>query len=86
MDKYPIPVPPLASEAFWAHCGNSPQNAGLVFERFAPDTQEDAKLKEKGLQAARDASQKADEKLLAAWNARWAEQTQGALVFSLQTD
>lgn len=86
MDKYPIPVPPPASEAFWAHCGNSPQNAGLVFERYAPDTQDDSKLKEKGLQAAREASLKADEKLLAAWNARWTEQTQGALVFSLQTD
>lgn len=86
MPDYKIPVPAQSQEAFWANLNRSPQNAGLVFERFAPDTQEDAKLKEKGLKAALDASQKADKKLLEAWNARWTQLTAGALVFSLHTD
>lgn len=86
MDQYPIPVPPSAVEAFRAHIGKSPQNAGLVFERFAPDLQEDSKLKEKGLQAARDASQKGDDALLKAWNVRWDKLTGHALTFCLQTD
>lgn len=86
MPDYKIPVPAQSQEAFWANLNRSPQNAGLVFERFAPDMQADAKLKEKGLQAAREASQKADKALLEAWNARWTQLTAGALVFSLQTD
>jgi len=86
MPDYKIPVPAQSQEAFWANLNRSPQNAGLVFERFAPDTQEDAKLKEKGLKAALDASQKADKALLEAWNARWTQLTAGTLVFSLQTD
>jgi CRISPR-associated protein Cmr6 len=86
MPDYSIPIPKKSSEAFWAYKENSPQNAGLIFERFAPDTQDDAKLKEKGLQASLDASKKADSKLLAAWNVRWTSLTKDAQTFSLQTD
>jgi len=87
MDEYPIPVPEQSRAAFWAHQSRSPQNAGLIFERFAPNWADHAEtLKEKGLNAARDASQKADKKLLDAWNARWDQLTKGALTFSLQTD
>lgn len=87
MDKYPIPVPASAYEAFWAHKDKPFQNAGLIFERFAPNWEDHAdKLKEEGLKATLSASQKADRELLEAWNSRWEKLTQGALTFSLQTD
>jgi len=88
MARYPIPVPAQTREAFWAHQGKAPQNAGLIFERFAPDTQDDSKLKEEGLKATLEASQKADRALLAAWNVRWERlaRAAGAEPFTLQTD
>lgn len=87
MDKYPIPVPASTYEAFWAHNEKPSQNAGLIFERFAPYWADHADtLKEEGLKAALSASQNADKNLLEAWNARWDKLTQGALTFSLQTD
>lgn len=87
MDKYPIPVPVQTYDAFWAYQSHSPQNPGLVFERFAPNWEDHAdKLKEKGLQAALEASQKANRELLKAWNARWQSLTQDARTFTLQTD
>jgi len=87
MDEYPIPVPEQSRAAFRAHKGRTPQNAGLVFERFAPNWADHAEtLKEEGLKVVLDASRKADKKLLDAWNARWDKLTQGALTFSLQTD
>lgn len=86
MPEYSVPVPSKSQQAFWAHKDKPHQNAGLIFERFVPDTRDDAKLKEKGLQAALSASQKADKDLLTAWNARWQGQTRDALTFSLQTD
>ncbi len=87
MDKYPIPVPASTYEAFWEHKEKPSQNAGLIFERFAPNWADHADTrKEEGLKATLSASQKADKNLLEAWNARWDKLTQGALTFSLQTD
>lgn len=87
MDKYPIPVPGSAYEAFWAYKEKPFQNAGLIFERFAPYWADHADTdKEAGLKAALEASQKVDRDLLAAWNARWQNLTTNALTFSLQTD
>ncbi len=93
MEKYPLPVPPKTKETFEAFLDKSPsnRNPGLLFERFMPylgdcdDRQKDER-KAQGFKHLLEASQKADKKLLDAWNARWDELTQSALAFSLQTD
>ncbi|MEW6405838.1 MAG: type III-B CRISPR module RAMP protein Cmr6, partial [Chloroflexota bacterium] len=88
MQDYHIPIPAKSQNAFWSHKGKSPQNAGLIFERFSPDTLGDSKIKEKGLQAVLDAFGKADRKLLEEWNVRWEKlaRTAGAEPFPLKTD
>lgn len=91
---YNIPVPKQSRLAFWAIKDKSIQHAGLVFERFAPDTKDDSKLKEDGLQAVLKAygdSRKPNEgkeKLFKAWNARWegVVRAAGAEPFTLKTD
>lgn len=88
MPDYTIPLPKSSRDAFWAHKERSPQNAGLIFERFIPDTSDDSKIKEKGLQAVLSAFGKADKKLLEEWNLRWAHTiaAAGANDFELKTD
>ena len=87
---YKIPIPQLSASAFWMHEDKSPQNPGLIFDRFAPDWTEDPTLKRNGLEAARNAAaaKKADHELLSAWNRRWEifVRISEAEPFSMQTD
>jgi CRISPR-associated protein Cmr6 len=99
MNEYAIAIPNKTSEAFWKHRESSaPQNAGLIFERFAPDwgnessnrelKRKDKEPKKEGLSAALNASANADKPLLEGWNRRW-EQTAkaaSAVSFDLQTE
>ena len=89
MPDYPIPIPKESQVAFWAHQKKSPQNPGLIFDRFMPNWKDHADtLKEKGLQVTQRAADQANDALLAAWNARWdkiVESTNG-LSFPMQTD
>jgi len=82
------PIPKSSVEAFIAHQKESPQNAGLIFERFAPNWERDPKLKAEGLKAALFASSSADKGLLSAWNSRWEQIVKAANAnsFELQTD
>lgn len=82
------PIPKSSVEAFIAHHKESPQNAGLIFERFAPNWERDPKLKAEGLKAALFASASADKGLLSAWNSRWEQIVKAANAnsFDLQTD
>lgn len=82
------PIPKSSVEAFVTHRKESPQNAGLIFERFAPNWKGDPKLKAEGLKAALFASTNADKDLLSAWNSRWEQivRTANANSFELQTD
>lgn len=65
------PVPKRSAAAWRQQQGKPNQNPGLIFDRFAPDWQQQSMLKRDGLTAVRDAALKADGALLAAWNARW---------------
>lgn len=82
------PIPKSSADAFIAHQKISPQNAGLIFERFAPNWESDAKIKGEGLKAALSASTKADKNLLSAWNTRWEQVVIAAKAhsFEMQTD
>jgi len=82
------PIPKSSANAFVAHQQIAPQNAGLIFERFAPNWESDAKIKGEGLKAALSASTKADKNLLSAWNTRWEKIIVAAKAhsFELQTD
>lgn len=86
--EYNIPIPEQSQIAFEAQKNRQFQNAGLIFERFAPDTKDDSKVKEKGLQAVLNAFEKADKKLFQEWNTRWGNviRTAGADPFTLKTD
>lgn len=84
------PIPKKSAEAWQKHQSKPGQNPGLIFDRFAPQWEGRPILKKLGLETVRDAAAKGkiDEKLLAAWNARW-EKTVGsanAQPFSLKTD
>lgn len=82
------PIPKAACAAFRAHMNKKPQNAGLIFDRYAPDWRKDPKLKQEGLEVVRRAAENADDRLLIAWNARWNESVRaaGAVPFSMKTD
>jgi CRISPR-associated protein Cmr6 len=82
------PIPKASADAWRKHSGQSLQNPGLVFDRFAPDWNGQPTLKKGGLAAVRDAMPKADQALLQAWNMRWqaAAQAISAGIFTLQTD
>jgi CRISPR-associated protein Cmr6 len=83
------PLPHDSQNAFLKYQNKSPQNAGLIFDRFAPDCSRDAKLKKDGLEAVRQAAEKADKNLLAAWRERWQSATKAANTpqpFTLKTD
>ena len=82
--SYKIPIPPSSAAAFRAYKGVT--NAGLIFDRFAPDWSSQSTLKKKGLQ--RVASAPADKMLLREWNARWERCVRAARgePFALRTD
>jgi CRISPR-associated protein Cmr6 len=88
MSDYKIPIPQASQSAFRANIGRSLQNAGLIFERYAPDTKDDSKLKADGLQAVLSAFERADKKLLEEWNRRWEQTIRAAEAeaFPMQTD
>lgn len=84
--KYPIPK---ASAAAWErHKSKTPQNPGLIFDRFAPDWSGQSTLKKDGLEAVQQAAERVDGALLRGWNARWemAVRAAHAEPFSLKTD
>jgi CRISPR-associated protein Cmr6 len=82
------PIPRKSVEAWQKHSAKSPQNPGLIFDRFAPDWKEQSTLKKDGLEAVRRAAEKVDSTLLVAWNARWEVTVRNATAdpFSLRTD
>lgn len=74
--------------AWQAQPRQSSQNAGLIFDRYAPDWWNDQEAKKNGLLAVKQAAAQADKNLLAAWQARW-QQTAAAVQaqpFTLRTD
>jgi CRISPR-associated protein Cmr6 len=82
------PIPKSSADAFITHQQISPQNAGLIFERFAPNWEGYPQIKGDGLKAALSASTRADKNLLSAWNTRWEKIVTAARAhsFELQTD
>ena len=82
------PIPKKSAEAWRKHGSKSPQNPGLIFDRFAPDWHQDSKLKKNGLETVRDAAKKIDTALLSAWNTRWESTVRSAKAepFALKTD
>jgi len=82
------PIPGKSAEAWQKHWAKSPQNPGLIFNRFAPDWKERSTLKKDGLETVLRAAEKVDSTLLAAWNGRWEVTVRNATAdpFSLRTD
>lgn len=87
-DQLRYPIPNASARAFNARNRNQPQNAGLIFDRFAPDWSDQATLKKDGLEAVCKAAKRADAALLQHWNARWAAcaRVANAEPFALKTD
>lgn len=83
-----IPVPQRSLNAFTEYRGKSPQNPGLIFDRFAPDSRGNATAKREHLTTVRELSEKVDVGLLKAWNSRWeaAVRAGGAEPFEMRTD
>ena len=82
---------PLLRRTFAAWQGQQPQarqNAGLIFDRFAPDCWNNQDAKKLGLLAVKQAAAQADKNLLAAWQARWRQTAAAAQAepFMLRTD
>ncbi|MFZ1595673.1 MAG: type III-B CRISPR module RAMP protein Cmr6 [Anaerolineae bacterium] len=74
--------------AWRAQSPQSSQNAGLIFDRFAPDCLNNQEAKKLGLLAVKQAAARADDALLKAWQTRW-QQTAAAVQaepFTLRTD
>jgi CRISPR-associated protein Cmr6 len=89
------PIPARAAQAFDVHRARPTQNAGLIFDRFAPDLsvqglprREQDALKKTGLKAVQQAAERADGTLLQSWNARWEAGVRAghAEPFPLKTD
>ena len=83
------PLPKDSQTAYLAHQNKSPQNSGLIFDRFAPDWRNKSTLKKDGLEDVQKATQKADPKLLTAWQTRWKAIVVGEygdVSFTLKTD
>lgn len=70
---YTIPIPRNSLEAFQSRNANTPQNPGLLFDRFAPDWRLDPTLKKDGLEVVANATQKPDYDLFNSWVSRWKE-------------
>jgi CRISPR-associated protein Cmr6 len=88
---FTYPIPHQAVKAFDAHLKSGrARNAGLIFDRFAPNTIDDNKgeAKKKGFEQTVDAEKKADGALLKALNTRWERNVEltNAEPFSLKTD
>lgn len=83
--EYPIPA--RSAAAFQRHRNAAPQNASLIFERFAPDTRKQ-QAKKYGLESAARAAALADDELLRAWRARWETAVRAfkGEPFSMRTD
>lgn len=84
--RYPIPY--QSARAFTGPGVKGPQNAALVFDRFAPDWSEESELKKQGLEAVCSAVKSVDKTLLDAWVTRWRKSAEGAnaAVFCARTD
>jgi len=68
-----FPIPHQSAQAFADHLkSGGVRNAGLIFDRFAPDTRDSNEAKKKGFEQVRDAGKQSDIQLLAALDARWA--------------
>ena len=89
-DAIRYPIPKVSADAWQAVKAQRtiPLNHGLIFDRFAPDWSDKSTLKTDGLEAVRDAAERADQALLRAWNARWETAVCAACAepFSLKTD
>lgn len=81
------PLPKTTCEAYERHKGKSPQNPGLLFERFFPDCRDDSTIKKDGLEAVVGANN-IDKNLFGDWQKRWEQLTAAAQArtFSLVTD
>ncbi len=82
------PIPKNSAAAWTSYQSKTPQNPGLIFERFAPDWEGQATIKKDGLEVVRKAAERVDKALLTAWNLRW-EAAIGyaqAKPFTLKTD
>lgn len=76
-NDYDIPVPGNSQTAFWASTNTSPQNAGLVFDRFTPrldnvgSGEKSGEIKKKAFNRVIHASKRSDRDLFADWVKRW---------------
>lgn len=86
--QYRYPIPQASVQAFHAWIQQSPQNPGLIFDRFMPDLSDQSILKKDGLETVCKAAQQADGALLQGWNRRWeaCAQAANAEPFTLKTD
>ncbi|MDH7578758.1 MAG: type III-B CRISPR module RAMP protein Cmr6 [Bacillota bacterium] len=86
------PIPKASVKAWLAHKAKSPQNPGLIFDRFVQNwgyTQDkDREAKKKAWIEIIEATQKADKNLLKQWNIRWeaTARAAGAETFTMKTD
>lgn len=82
------PILKNASLAYRAHQNKSPQNPGLIFERYAPYMGGGSSARRKGLEDVINASKKVDRSLLRAYHQRWKQTVsdRGAEPFSMWTD
>lgn len=72
-DDVAYPLPASSSKAWLNHKNKSPQNPGLIFDRFAPDlgTNENKDAKKRAYQEVAQAARKVDLDILTALNRRW---------------
>ena len=88
----PTPAPPIphqAAQAFRAQWqGSGALNAGLIFDRYAPDWAGKGEIKKDGLAVVEKAAGRGDQKALAAVQTRWRRlvEAAGAQPFTLKTD
>lgn len=90
LEHWQSPIPLRAAAAFRTQWQNpqAQQNPSLLFERYAPDWQNDTTAKKNGLYLVQEAAQRADAALLKDWNRRWegvAASVQ-AVGFTMSTD
>ncbi len=93
---YPIPIPQKSLSAWRKHNNQTPQNPGLIFDRFTPidpyalgkSDKPDSEVKKRAWQEVEKASRKIDVVLLRNWNMRWeaVARTTNAEPLSLKTD
>ncbi|MGQ9556095.1 MAG: type III-B CRISPR module RAMP protein Cmr6 [Anaerolineae bacterium] len=85
------PIPKDSAEAWRKHKGKSPQNPGLIFDRFVQNwgaSRDDKEAKKRAWEEIVATAKKADPQLLKAWNARWEQTVRQAQAtpFALRTD